>query len=305
MKLFKNYGFACIVAIFCCTLWASASPCIKLGYEFFSIQSSDTASILLFAGIRFALSGILVILAGSLLQKKFLFPTQECVKAIGILALFQTMGQYFFFYVGLAHTSSMNGAIISGTGAFISLLIAALIFRFEKLSVRKLLGCILGFIGILFMNLNGMNYTASLLGDCLVLGSQICSSLSAAFIKLFTKKFNAVLLSGYQFLLGGISLSIIGLCMGGSLSLTNINGLLILLHLAFVSACAYTLWGILLSYHDVSKIGIFNCLIPVIGVFLSAILLGENALQLNVFVALAFVCMGIYLVTKQKQVPSK
>ena len=54
----------------------------------------------------------------------------------------------------------------------------------------------------------------------------------------------------------------VGLLMGGHLELNDVSGLLVLFHLAFVSACAYTLWGILLSKNPVSKVGIFGCLIP-------------------------------------------
>ena len=56
-----------ITAIFCCTLWGSAYPCIKVGYRLFSIVSGNVPGQLFFAGCRFALAGILVILAGSLL----------------------------------------------------------------------------------------------------------------------------------------------------------------------------------------------------------------------------------------------
>ena len=65
------------LAVFCCLLWGSAFPCIKLGYQLFEIPSGDTASQILFAGVRFSLAGILTILAGSLIQKIFLVPKKE------------------------------------------------------------------------------------------------------------------------------------------------------------------------------------------------------------------------------------
>lgn len=51
----------------------------------------------------------------------------------------------FFYYIGLSHTSGVNGSIISGTSAFISLLVASLIFHYEKITARKALGCFIGF----------------------------------------------------------------------------------------------------------------------------------------------------------------
>lgn len=271
---FTRPGIVCITAVFCCALWGSAVPFIKTGYLLFSIDATDTASILVFAGLRFALAGILVLIAGSFLQKRILLPTKTSLKAIPILALFQTAGQYFLYYIGLAHTSGVNGSIISGTSAFFALLVASLLFRFEKLSLTKVNG---------FMIL-----------------SQLSSAISAAFIKLFTQKDDAVMLSGYQFFLGGVVLMAVGLLMGGHLELNDVSGLLVLFHLAFVSACAYTLWGILLSKNPVSKVGIFGCLIPVMGVLLSALMLQETgqAFSWTGLLSLTLIVCGVWIVNK-------
>ena len=61
-----------LLAIFCCALWGSAFPCVKIGYRLFAISGDDTASQILFAGLRFTLAGILVILMGSVAEKKML-----------------------------------------------------------------------------------------------------------------------------------------------------------------------------------------------------------------------------------------
>lgn len=298
----KRRSVLILTAIFCCALWGSAVPFIKTGYQLFSISASDTPSILLFAGLRFTCSGILVLLIGSLIQKRLLLPTRTAVRSIPVLAFFQTAGQYFFYYIGLAHTSGVNGSIISGTSAFFALLIASLLFHYERLDLRKVIGCLLGFFGILIMNIQDLQ-SISGLGDGFVLISQICSALSAAFIKKFTKTDDAVMLSGYQFFLGGIVLVLIGSCMGGHLALTNIAGIGVLLHLAFVSACAYTLWGILLSNHPVSQVGIFSCLIPVMGVLLSAFMLQETqrAFSFSSLISLLLIVWGVGLVNAREE----
>ena len=294
---------AFLIALLCCSLWGSAAPVIKKGYELFQIQSHDTYTILLFAGLRFFLAGIMVLLAGSFLQKKWIIPHKENAKGILTLSMFQTIGQYFFFYVGLAYTSAAKGAIITGTGAFISLLVAALIFHYEKLSGRKILGCTLGFIGVLIMNLNGFSlsgFSFTLMGEGFVLLSQLSNAFSAAFIKKFTQNQDAVLLSGCQFTLGGMILSLVGFLMGGRLTCVNGLGIMVLLYLAMLSAVAYTLWGFLLKYNPVSKIGMYSFLTPLTGVLWSALLLHEaDAFSLNGIVALLFVVMGIWMVNKQ------
>ena len=92
-------------AMLCCFLWGSAFPCIKIGYKLWEINSLDTASQILFAGMRFLLAGILAIVLGSMLERRFLKPEQGAAGKILWLSLLQTVAQYMFFYIGLAHTS--------------------------------------------------------------------------------------------------------------------------------------------------------------------------------------------------------
>ena len=72
--------------------------------------------------------------------------------------------------------------------------------------------------------------------------------------------------------------------------------------MAFISAAAYTLWGILLKYNPVSRVSIFGFMNPVIGVLLSAVILGEysQAFNLPALIALILVSLGIIVVNQKK-----
>ena len=71
------------------------------------------------------------------------------------LAVFQTILQYVFFYMGLAHTTGVKSSIINGANSFLVIIIASLIFHQEKLTGPKILGCIIGFAGVVLVNLGG------------------------------------------------------------------------------------------------------------------------------------------------------
>lgn len=165
------------------------------------------------------------------------------------------------------------------------------------------MGCFIGFLGILFMNMSGASANFSFIGEGFVLMSQLCGAISAAFIKKFTQKQNAVLLSGYQFFLGGVLLIIIGYLRGGHITFEFNLGLLVLIHLALVSAIAYTIWGLLLSVNPVSKIGVYMCVTPIIGVILSSVVLHESnqAFQFSSLIALILVSLSVFLVNKETQ----
>ncbi len=113
---------------------------------------------------------------------------------------------------------------------------------------------------------------------------------------------NPVLLSGYQFITGGIIMCVIGLLMGGKVHGFAAASTGMLVYLAVVSAVAYSLWGILLKYNPVSKVAVFGFMNPVFGVILSALLLGEGAQAAGVksLIALLLVSIGIYVVNKKE-----
>lgn len=290
------------LAMICCALWGSAFPVIKIGYRLVSVENSDTAAQILFAGCRFAMAGLLTVLIGSLLNRKCLLPTRQTFPMVLKLSLFQTIIQYLFFYIGVAHTAGVKGSIINASNVFFAILVSSLIFKQEVLSARKLLGCAVGFAGVVLINLNGgsMDMSMSLYGEGFVMLSAVSYAISSSMIKNFSQKENPVTLSGWQFFVGGLVMILCGWCMGGRLVLDSPAAFGVLLYLAFLSAVAYSLWGILLKYNPVSKVAMFGFMNPMFGVLFSAWLLGESseAFGIRGITALLLVCAGICIVNR-------
>ena len=298
-RLTKTWVVAALASV-CCMLWGSAIPVIKTGYRLLSLDSADTASQIVFAGIRFTLAGVLVLVFASVQKKKVMLPDWKIFKSACLVCLAQTVGQYFFFYIGVANTSGVKSGILTGLGNFIAILLACLIFKNERMTGRKLLGCILGFAGVVVINLmgNSLDMGFTLLGEGCVLISQFAYGMSTVLIHIFSKEVSPVVLSGTQFFIGGILLFLIGIGMGGHLEQLSGPAIAVILYLAFLSAVAYTLWSVLLTYNDVSKVAIFGFVNPLFSVILSAIVLGEvqQAFQIGSLIALILVCVGIYVV---------
>ena len=300
-----TYGII-LTAVFCNFLWGSAFPCVKTGYRLFSIESNDTMSQILFAGIRFLLAGIMVVTAGSIINRRILLPTGNNIKKILFLSLFQTVIQYILFYIGLANTSGVKGSIIEASSVFVAILISSLIFRLEKLSLSKISGCIIGFAGVVIVNIGGQGLDFSLKwnGEGLILMSTVSYAFSTVLMKRYSAKGDPVLLSGWQFISGGLIMIVMGAAGGGSVSAGADIDYLMLFYLAFISAAAYSLWGMLLKYNPVSRIAVFGFANPVFGVILSAMILKESsqAQGLATLTALLLVCAGIYLVNRADEV---
>jgi drug/metabolite transporter (DMT)-like permease len=292
-----------LIAFICSVLWGTAFSGVKIGYDKFGIEAADWSSQMIFAGTRFAIAGIMTILAGSLAAKKLLLPTKSSIPKIAMISLFQTVLQYFFYYIGLAHTTGVKAAVIVAAKVFAAILISSLIYRLEKLAMRKIIGCILGFMGIIIINMNGLKsgLNFSLLGDGFILISTIANGFSSVLIKKYSSNENPVLLSGWQFLFGGLIMAIIGLACGGNIGNITVNSVTILLYLAFVSAAAYSLWAMLLKYNPVSKVSVFGFMNPVCGVVISSIVLKESgSIGIHALAALALVCLGIFIVNREK-----
>ncbi len=319
-----------LCAILCTALWGSAFPAVKTGYRLFSIASEDPASQILFAGLRFFGAGFLALVMGSAVQWRsraeeaaspsgsrehslrqgqssrpglpILKPRRGSWPGILVLSLFQTALQYILFYVGLAHTTGVKGSILQGTNVLFSLLLVCLLFRRERLSSTKALGCVIGFVGIVLINLtgSGLSFDFTLLGE----GFMILASLSYAFSSIFLKQFSAkddpVMLSGYQFMVGGALMALGAYLCGGRLHTVTPSGLALLLYLAFLSAAAYSLWGILLKHNPVSRITVFTFLTQIFGVLFSSLILKEEgAFGLRSLFALLLVCLGIFLTNRE------
>ena len=302
-SLLEKPTMVVIVAVLCCLLWGSAFPCIKLGYQLFDIPSGDSSSQILFAGIRFTLAGILVILADSMMQGNILKPSKTAIPKVLKLCMFQTVLQYIFFYIGLAHITGVKGSIVNAVNVFFTILVSCLLFRLEKLDRQKLIGCIIGFAGVIIVNLGGeFDMSFTFLGDGFLMISAFAYALSSVLIKIYGKDENPVMLSGYQFAAGGLIMILAGLAMGGRLNAVTFQGILLLLYMAFISAGAYTLWSLLLKYNPVSKVAVFGFCTPIFGVILSAVILGEStSFQLKTLIALMFVCVGIIIVNYKKK----
>ena len=142
----------------------------------------------------------------------------------------------------------------------------------------------------------------TLAGEGAIFFSTIAYAFSSVFVKKFSQRFNPVMLSAYQFVIGGIVLMAAGGFMGGHITKVTPAGIGLLVYLAMVSVVAYSLWGILLKYNPVSRVTVFGFMNPVFGVLLSALLLGEKDQASGILglLLLLLVSVGIYVVNSGK-----
>lgn len=292
-KLLKNKAFTALAALFCCALWGVATPIVKLGYAY--LDADHVPSLLLWAGLQFVISGVLTVGIYSLVSKRLVYPQKKNMKGVALIAVLQTVLQYTLLYIGLQNTTSVKGAILKSTDVFMVALLAGLVFRTEKLTAKKLISCIIGFAGIVIMNLDGLSLNVSPLGDGFVLLAIASYSVAVIMTRMFARDEDPIVLCGYQMALGGIVMLLLGIVFQGKMDLLGI--LPYLLGLAALYAVSYTVWTVLLKHNPASSITIYSFMTPVFGVIFSAVLLTEaqGVAFGNLVVSLVLICLGIIL----------
>lgn len=300
-------GMVALLACFACFLWGTSPSGIKVAYSMMQVGADDTMAQILLAGFRFSMAGVLVILTCSVKDKKLLKPAKSSWGVIFVVAMLQTAIQYTIYYIGVAHTSGVRVSVIYASSTFWSILIASLIFRWEKLTLTKIIGCIVGFGGIVLFNFgDDLLGPVTLLGEGFLLFGATFFALSTLLTKGFSAREKSVTVTGYQLLIGGIVLIVIGFLGGGRVHPVSNWGWAVVFYLAFVSAAAYALWASLLEKNPVSSVAGYKLTEPIFGVFVSSIVLSEAG-RINWFksiVALALVCIGIYIINRpKKEVP--
>ncbi|WEK59209.1 MAG: DMT family transporter [Candidatus Brevundimonas phytovorans] len=288
------------LATLCCLLWGSAFPAVKTGYALLHIAPSDIASQMLFAGWRFALAGLILLIVAAAMKKPILALNERQMRQVALLGLTQTTIQYVFFYIGLAHASGVKSSIMNATGVFFSVVLAHILYADDRLNRRKVLGCLIGFLGVVVVNLGGgaLGFEFSLLGEGFIIIAAFVLAAASIYGKRLSADMDPMVMTGWQLFIGGVILTGLGMAGGGHLEALGIQSGALLLYTALLSAVAFAVWSLLLKHNPVGMIAAFNFLIPVFGVSLSALFLGENLMRWSYLAALFLVCAGIWLVTR-------
>ena len=300
VSVFQRRGWVVLFALTAAIAWGWAYPLIKLGFDEFGITPDMTASKMLFAGVRFTLSGLIVL---AIALSKGVSLRVNCAMGWGYLvayALLNTTIHYAFFYIGLSHSEGARAAILNSLGVFMLVLLACVFFKSDRLTPAKIIGCVIGFAGILALNIgSGAGSGFTFMGDGMIMLNALCSAFAGLMTRGLGRHANVFAATGYSLALGGAMLMVPGLLLGGTLPFVTAAGLGILFLLICISTLGFTLYNKLLSCNPVGKVAIFNSLIPVVGAVTSCLCLGEP-FYWKYMIAAALATAGIYIINKAK-----
>ncbi|USK68790.1 DMT family transporter [Peribacillus asahii] len=254
---------------------------------------------LLYAGMRALIGGVLLSIL--CFPKRKSIRWSENWRIYCVSALFNTVLFFGLQTIGLMY---LPGGLFSVIVYLQPVLIGifAWIWLGETMSAIKVIGLVIGFLGVGAVSIGGISGQVSLLGLALAMITAISWTLGVIYVKKVSPKVDSLWLVALQSVLGGVVLTGMGL---GAESWSDIvwNSTYVF-GLVFGSTLgipvAYILYFKLLNSGETSKVASSTFLVPLIAVLFGTSFLGEP-FTLSLFIGLILIASSIYLVNRPKK----
>jgi drug/metabolite transporter (DMT)-like permease len=277
-----------------CLFWGTTYLAIRIG-----VQRLPPA---LFAGVRFIIAGFIFLtylrLRGYPLPK----PREWVHMAVvGITLLVMANGLVVW---SEQWVPSGLTAVIIATVPFWAAGLEATLPSGERLSLRKVLGIVIGFAGVIILfapDLGGSFDKAYLKGVMVLIFVPFFWSVGSIYSKHHPLQSSAMVAAGTETLIAGIVLTAIGTALGEWKEFTmNWKGMASIAYLiVFGSIVGYSSFIYALSKLPVTTVSMYAYVNPVIAVILGWLILGER-LDWSVVMATTVVLLGVALVRSAK-----
>ncbi len=289
-NFFKSTNFLAIIA---CLLWATAFVGIKIGLKY--------TTPLQFAGIRFILSGLMIVPFIKGFAEKWKIAKKHW-RVITLLGLLQTTLLYALFYLGLEKVPASLGAMVIGAGPLFASIVAHFMLSNDKLKMRKTLIILLGMLGVVIISLNKGGTTVAYpflwLGILLLLANNIIGGVGNVIVSRYSKGVPPMILSSFSLIFGGGVLFVLSVFIEGfHWQIFPVEYYVSLLWLSFLSAGAITIWFSLLKRPDVkvSTLNVWKFIIPVLGAIFSWLILPNEYPNLQAIVGMSIIALALVL----------
>lgn len=218
------------------------------------------------------------------------------------LSLFGAGLHYGFQTVGLQTTNASNASVYVATGP-ITILVLAVVFLAEKLTVRKILGIVIAMAGVLVVmgldTVTGFELDRNLVGDLLVFASIVMWGCFTVFGKKITDQLGALTVTATVTLVGATWMAPVGWVeiQRTGFSLAEITPLA-WLAIVYLGACcnflAVLLYFTALGHTESQKVGVYLYAIPPMTAVAATLVLSEP-ITLGLVVGTILVIAGVAL----------
>jgi len=219
------------------------------------------------------------------------------------LGFFGVVVNQGLFTVGLNYTTSDHSAVLIAIGPIIILLLARAL-KLEALTVAKVVGMAISFVGVYLLETEQGSpaHSPLLLGDIITFGGVIGFSIYAVLGKRLAARYDSIAMNTFNCVAAALLLLPLTIRQVIHLDWHSVGqgGWLGMVYMAVGSSvAAYTIFYWVLRYMTASRVGAVSYFQPVIVILLSMALLGERPSRM-LLEGTTLVLLGVFLAERGK-----
>ncbi len=277
-----------IFIVLICIIFGGNGAAIKFGLTGMGAFTS--------AGIRFAAASLVIVVWAKIRGIDLLPSRGQALLSLPHCILFTV--QLACFHLGMGRTTASHGALISNVLPFVVMILAHFFIPGDRITLKKSLGVILGFIGVVFLFMDEPDLNTDLKqGDLIILGAVMTWSCSAVYVKRVIAKFHPTQLTLYPMVFCVPFYGLAALIWENPMS-ARMDAVVgwALFYQAFLSAAfAMVAWNAMLNRYGATALHSFVFIIPLAGV-MSGVLLLDEPVTGHLMASIACIVIGILAV---------
>lgn len=247
-------------------------------------------------GIRFGVAATAIGIWALVSGKKIAVPPKHILPMVLLSVIFTC--QLSLFYLGLSRSNASRGTLLVNLQPFFVLFLAHFFVPGDRITLRKLVGICLGFsgVGFVFWESRGLA-GADRSGDLILMGATFLWAINAVYVKRINKNYSPFQLVFYPMLLASPYGIFAGSFWDGEpVRLLNTPIVAAMAYQSLVTAAfGFVAWNGLLKKYGTVAMHSFLFIMPISGVFLGGLLLGEPITP-KLIVSLFLIVTGILVV---------
>ena len=287
----NNQDFSFFVGIFTaflCVIFGSNAVAIKFSFSGIGVFTT--------AAIRFSLAAIAIYIWAKATGHSLMLKKGQLGQLLILGALFAV--QLSMFYFGLSKSNASRGTLIVNLLPFWILFLAHFFIPGDRITRRKLFGILLGFSGVAFMFAEKQGVTADFrTGDLIILSATIIWSCSVIYLKRIISAFSAFQITLYSMVFA-VPVFLLEALLWDAPMISKLDFKIVgaVLYQSLITATfGFVTWNMLLQKYGAVALHSFIFIMPITGVALGGLLLGEPITS-KLLIALALIVAGILVV---------
>ncbi|MCK5418076.1 MAG: DMT family transporter [Desulfobacterales bacterium] len=287
----NNQDFSFFVGIFTaflCVIFGSNAVAIKFSFSGIGVFTT--------AAIRFSLAAIAIYIWAKASGQSLMLKKGQLGPILILAALFAV--QLSMFYFGLSKSNASRGTLIVNLLPFWILFLAHFFIPGDRITRRKFFGILLGFSGVAFMFAEKKGVAADFrTGDLVILSATVIWACSVIYLKRIISAFSAFQITLYSMVFA-VPVFLLEALLWDAPMVSKLDFKIIgaVLYQSLITATfGFVTWNMLLQKYGAVALHSFIFIMPIAGVALGGLLLGEPITS-KLLIALALIVAGILVV---------